>query len=61
MGPSTLTLARQSGSGIGGPAKSIASAKRKTSQARTLLAAVYRRGFDTADVVTAKTLLESFR
>jgi len=38
--------------------------QRKTSQARTLLAAVYRRfteGFDTADVVTAKTLLESFR
>jgi predicted ATPase len=38
--------------------------QRKTSQARTLLAAVYCRfteGFDTADVVTAKTLLESFR
>jgi predicted ATPase len=36
----------------------------KTSQARTLLAAVYRRfteGFDTTDVVTAKTLLKSFR
>jgi predicted ATPase/DNA-binding winged helix-turn-helix (wHTH) protein len=38
--------------------------QRKTSQAHTLLAAVYRRfteGFDTADVVSAKTLLESFR
>ncbi len=38
--------------------------QRKTSQARTLLAAVYRRfteGFDTTDVVSAKTLLESFR
>jgi hypothetical protein len=49
---------------LGAPAKSIASPKRKTSQARTLLATVYRRfteGFDTADVVTAKTLLESFR
>ena len=38
--------------------------QRKTSQARTLLAAVYRRfteGFDTTDVVSAKTLLASFR
>ena len=38
--------------------------QRKTSPARTLLAVVYRRfteGFDTTDVVTAKTLLESFR
>jgi hypothetical protein len=38
--------------------------QRKTSQARTGLASVYRRfteGFDTADVVTAKMLLESFR
>jgi len=38
--------------------------QRKMSQARALLAAVYRRfteGFDTADVVTAKTLLESIR
>ena len=36
--------------------------QRKMSQARALLAAVYRRfteGFDTADVVTAKTVLES--
>ena len=38
--------------------------QRKTSQARALLAAVYRRfteGFDTTDVVSAQTLLESFR
>jgi hypothetical protein len=34
--------------------------QRKTSQARTLLAA-FTEGFDTTDVVTAKTLLESFR
>ena len=36
----------------------------KTTQARKLLAAVYRRfteGFDTADLVTAKTLLQSLR
>ena len=38
--------------------------QRKTSQARALLAAVHRRfteGFDTTDVVSAKTLLASFR
>jgi predicted ATPase len=38
--------------------------QRRTSQARKLLSAVYRRfseGFDTADLVTAKTLLESLR
>jgi quercetin dioxygenase-like cupin family protein len=37
--------------------------QRKPSQARTLLAAVYRRfteGFDTTDVVSVKTLPESF-
>jgi predicted ATPase len=36
----------------------------KTTQARKLLAIVYRRfaeGFDTADLVTAKALLQSLR
>jgi predicted ATPase len=36
----------------------------KTTQARKLLATVYRRfseGFDTADLVTAKALLQSLR
>jgi hypothetical protein len=36
----------------------------KTTQARKLLSSVYRRfteGFDTADLVTAKTLLQSLK
>jgi predicted ATPase len=38
--------------------------QRKTSEARKLLASVYRRfteGFDTADLIAAKALLASFR